>query len=167
MILANLCKFLGTYNITSIEGRVGNQQSTSCSNIFRYQDNGNGSTACGTWLVVGEGDTPVSPNDIALAQPLSYVQDNSYASRPCSKLTWVGNGVIINSPYIIGRTATYANHTNEAVTVKEVGLNAWIYAGSPGRFSFLIARKVLAEPVVIEPGTAYTFHYEIKIPASE
>ena len=101
-------------------------------------------------LFVGTGDTPVTIDDYKLAAPIS-LQVNSHS---CLQPT-AGRIVV---------TRQFINNTEEAVTIKEIGL----YLGSTKRQYtdeavpfIMLGRKVLDSPVTLQVGDSYSFDYNI------
>ena len=101
-------------------------------------------------LFVGTGDTPVTIDDYKLAAPIS-LQVNSHS---CLQPT--AGKIIV--------TRQFTNNTEEAVTIKEIGL----YLGSTKRSYanefvpfIMLGRKVLDSPVTLQVGDSYSFDYNI------
>lgn len=101
----------------------------------------------GNFMLLGTGTTPPTIDDYKLASfvKLTVVNsDQTYYSRKGSILTY---------------TRTFRNDLSEAVTITELGM----YIGGPNTNKpYLIAREVLAEPVVIQSGESKAFTFTLK-----
>lgn len=93
-------------------------------------------------VCVGTGNSPETIDDYTL-------ESCGLTGKSCSIIRAQDSCVLQCS------TVVY-NGTDEAVTVREIGLGVWIdYASDQA--NFLIYRKVLDAPIVIEPDQSYTF----------
>ena len=98
----------------------------------------------GSYLDIGFGNTPVQKTDYKLDD--SNLIDNS------SVLTHLSGMILTTVPYIRTIVSVYQNNTEDTYTIKELGLCIkGAFASSLSR-NAIIARTVLSEPVVMEPG---------------
>lgn len=118
----------------------------------------------GASLVVGGGDAPSTPNEYSLETP--YVRYTPGSTSVSSDLVRSNNASIYDNRILLGKSCMYRNDTNEVITIKEVGIVMYNYAGNSHRY-FLMARKVLKTPVTIEPGKTARIAYTIGIPDSD
>lgn len=128
------------YTVDLVRAQMGNNQ-VSTPRTTEVPPGTDSNT--GKWIGIGTGDTAESAND--------YCLDNFIA------LTYIG-GSANNQNGLTNVTMTYQNNTSSSVTIKEVGL----YLDMSG-WSFLMARKVLANPITIPVGQsrAFTVHIDI------
>lgn len=122
-----------------------------------------GSSDAAGFMVVGGGDTPATPSDIALETP--YVRFTIGQYTPESDLVISNHTSITDTRTILGKSCCYRNDTASPIIVKEIGILAFSY-GSGVHYS-LVARKILKTPVTIEPGKTARFTYTIGIPNSD
>ena len=105
-------------------------------------DYSNGSSGC--YLLIGAGATPPTIDDYKLESLISnytvLAQTHTTFSEKYSA-----------SAFIITRTIQNSN-TTEPLTIKEVGL-----FGGSGTQLYMIAREVLDEPVILQPGEKHAF----------
>ena len=122
-----------------------------------YKSNTNG------WYVdVGFGNTAENINDYKLDD------DNINFSDNTTVLTHLGGACYANAPSIRTVISSYRNDTENNITVTEIGMLGKT-GGSTNypRRNTLIARKVLATPVVITPGSTVAFTYSIDMNLNE
>lgn len=116
---------------------------TSTSNLnLRYN---------GFVLFVGTGETAEADTDYKLNTPVEL----SVTSASCTHTAY--NKTLV--------TRTFQNNTENAVTVKEVGLYLFAHQGSSTSTDFyptvMLGRKVLDAPVTLAVGDTYTFTYNL------
>lgn len=130
------------YRLTS-----GNYQSNSvyeAVNYWRYKDDGGKDYTFSDQanrLLLGTGDTPESPEDYKLAE---LTTDYTVLSSTKTLSGEYGKEAVIYSRVI--------QAGESGLTIKEQGLVLGL-----SEFSILIARDVLPEPVVLQPGEKHTF----------
>lgn len=130
------------YRLTS-----GNYQSKSAyeaTNYWKYKADGGKDyifSDQANRLLLGTGDTPESPEDYKLAE---LITDYTVLSSTKTLSGEYGKEAVIYSRVI--------QAGESGLTIKEQGL----VLGLSG-FSILIARDVLPEPVVLQPGEKHTF----------
>ena len=108
----------------------------------------------GTYIDIGFGNTAAQKSDYKLED--SNIIDESLA------ITHLSGGILTNTPYIRTVYSVYQNNTNDTYTIKEIGLCVkGAFANSLLR-NAIIARTVLSEPIVMNPGDTYTFTYSIE-----
>lgn len=122
------------------------------------------SGSVGAVLVVGGGDAPSTPDEYTLETP--YVRYTPGSTSVSSDLVRSNNASIYDNRILLGKSCMYRNDTNEAITIKEVGIVMYNYAGGSHRY-YLMARKVLKTPVTIEPGKTARIAYTIGIPDND
>lgn len=101
-------------------------------------------SASGVLLLLGTGDTAPTIDDYKLDNIWS---DYTVITQVCSNM----NANYDNNAFLISRSIQ--NTSSESVTVKEQAIClSQRYGGN-----IIIAREVLAEPVVLQPGKKHTF----------
>lgn len=152
-------------NLTVIESQSVSNGAYMPSSIS-MQASGTG-YAQGCRLIPGCGNTPATPTDYTLEDPMIiYTPGSTTPSYKYTNVNFSDNSSIQDSRVFFGKRVTVTNNRDEAITVKELGLVSYCYAANTHLFH-LLARKVLAEPVVIQPFERYTFTYEIGVPTSD
>lgn len=136
----------------------------------------NNQLSLGTYIDVGFGDTPVTSDDLQLADGnMDVITGYSGASVPHpiegkKYLSIVGQSNNTKSAKeSCNKTIVYKNITENTVTVKEIGLyialnnlnqaSAWA-SSMP---LFLVFRKVLDTPIVFAPNDVYAITYRIAL----
>ena len=104
-------------------------------------DYSNGSSGC--YLLIGAGATPPTIDDYKLESLIS-----NYTVLAQTHTTFSDYSA---SAFIITRTIQNPD-TTESLTIKEVGL----FGGSNTQL-YMIAREVLDEPVILQPGEKHAF----------
>lgn len=104
-------------------------------------DYSNGSSGCS--LLIGAGATPPTIDDYKLESLISNYTVLAQTHTTFSEYS--------ASAFIITRTIQNPN-TTEPLTIKEVGL----FGGSNTQL-YMIAREVLDEPVILQPGEKHAF----------
>lgn len=125
---------------------IGLSRNTNSNNVFF--------AANGFTLFVGTGETPVTPDDYKLDNPLTLNVLNACC--------------IENEDKTITTTRIFQNITGNEVTIKEIGLylfRSWasgnsLYSGGSTPI-VMIGRKVLETPITLADGECYTFSYTI------
>lgn len=103
-------------------------------------------------LYPGGDDTPPTKDDYKLGTSLH----NNLQFTDC--YVAFADGV-----YAYNVSQVYANISNEAVTIKEIGLMYRNYVTNTNQdYTYMLGRIVLDEPVVMQPGDVYSFSYTIK-----
>ena len=104
------------------------------------------------YLNVGSGSTTPTASDVCLD---SIITDLTFISGSAS----TGSGTVVKHI-----DATYKNNTESAITVREFDVG-YQYKNSQltNSYSLIFAREVLDTPVVIMPGKAYTFAWELNM----
>ena len=114
-----------------------------------------GTDSSGFHVIVGGGDTPPTSDDYDMA-------DTSILGT--TKLRSLKQGAtfsLLNSAFI---TTQWRNDSSAPIIVKEVGLAYKINNNAYDKsVNVLVSRKVLNNPVTIQPGETYTFAYNIKV----
>ena len=103
----------------------------------------------GFTLFVGTGDTAETVEDYKLASAVELAVTAASCLHADNGKTFV--------------TRTFQNNTENAVTIKEVGLYVFRCTGNVDNRVVMIGRKVLDTPVTLEVGDAYTFTYSIDL----
>lgn len=104
-------------------------------------DYSNGVAGC--YLLIGAGTTPPTIDDYKLD---SLVSNYTVLAQTHTVFEQYGSSV-----FIITRTIQNPSSA-EPLTIKEVGL-----FGGSGRQLYMIAREVLDEPVILQPGEKHSF----------
>lgn len=152
-------------SLTAIENQSVSNGAYMPSSIS-MQASGTG-YAQGCRLIPGCGNTPATPTDYTLEDPLIiYTPGSTTPSYKYTNVNFSDNSSIQDSRVFFGKRVTVTNNRDEAITVKELGLVSYCYMGNTHTFH-LLARKVLKTPVEIKPFERYTFTYEIGIPTSD
>ena len=97
----------------------------------------------GSYLLIGAGATPPTIDDYKLESLISNYKVLAQTHTTFSKYS--------ASAFIITRTIQNPN-TTEPLTIKEVGL-----FGGDSTQLYMIAREVLDEPVILQPGEKHAF----------
>lgn len=107
---------------------------------------GENSKATGTWMVIGDGNTPVNETDYKLANAINsgYNLSNPIIVNPA------------NNESVPSVTYTVVNTSTDDLTIKETGL---VYGNSSSYVPILICREVLPTPIVIPPSGKHTFSF--------
>ena len=103
----------------------------------------------GFTLFVGTGDTTETAEDYKLASAVELAVTAASCLHADNGKTFV--------------TRTFQNNTENAVTIKEVGLYVFRCTGNVDNRVVMIARKVLEIPITLEVGDVYTFTYSIDL----
>lgn len=103
------------------------------------------------WLLIGAGDKEVTPNDYTLN---SLINGDKY-----NVITQVSDFSPPPSPVFLTITRVVENISSDNLTVKEVGY----FMRYENYDSFMAAREVLPEPVIIEPGGRHSFTMAISV----
>ena len=137
-------------NITSVYTTSLDKLSQSNSNCHYCAT---GSNAC--YVMIGAGTTTPTKDDYDMADT-SIIGDNKMKSITQTGVYSDATGASI--------TTQWRNESSEAITVKEVGLvyktNSMAYDKT---CNVLLSRKVLDNPITIQPRETYIFTYNIKI----
>lgn len=118
------------------------------STVVRGYKVTSGGSVKGWYLIIGSGNTAVTPQDIHLASIIDL--------SPTTTSFVGGTGNVLKKVY-----AKFTNNTSEDIVVREVGLGfggSTYYRG----IYFLAARKVLSSPITIHAGETYQFSYAIE-----
>ena len=109
------------------------------SSDLMYKDYSNMSDDnVGIYLLIGSGTTPATSNDYKL----DNVESNyTVITQNHTVFTTYGNQILVINRII-------QNTSSSAITINELGLCG---------LKIMIAREVLAEPVVLQPGEKHTF----------
>lgn len=118
----------------------------------RARDSYYGSGDSGVTIVLGTGNTAPTKTDYALESDITTTL--TYLSGVTSPL---GDGVIGSV------TQNYQNNTSSAVTIREIGLLLGVAYQWQGGGFVLVTRKVLDNPVTIQPGKTYSFNITISL----
>lgn len=137
-----LFRICGTYNgtATGLAARNGLVVSMT-ADLFRnavYKPYQMGLNSQGSFIVLGDSDT---------AEAVS--QYNIQGTDITSSLTRVGYTRDDNQP--VGLTVTYRNDGSSNVVIKEMAYFVWVGYDSTYSNSIMVARKVFAQPLTIEP----------------
>lgn len=103
------------------------------------------------WLLIGAGDKEATPNDYTLNSPINGDKYNV--------ITQVSDFSPPPSAVFLTITRVVENISSDNLTVKEVGYFMRYEAFD----SFMAAREVLPEPVIIEPGGRHSFTMAISV----
>lgn len=119
-----------------------------------------GLSNAGGWVDVGYDDGTNYP---LAADNYKLGDSNSYGGTQVGALTWVSTAFVNTNPYLKCYTTVYRNDGSDDVTVKELGILG--KNGTTGNYNstFLVARKILATPVVVPAGATVAFTYGIKV----
>ena len=135
-----LFKVCGTYNGTATGLTAWSGLGVSMTaDLFRnavYKPYQAGLNSQGSFIVLGDSDT---------AEAVS--QYNIQGTDITSSLTRVGYTRDDNQP--VGLTVTYRNDGSSNVVIKEMAYFVW--AGYDSTNAIMVARKVFAQPLTIEP----------------
>lgn len=130
---------------------IGSVPTMSASSLISSEvESVTNSNKDGVHILVGTGTTPPTKEDYKL-------EAQSTALIPQSKQAYSATTKAGSTTAII--TETFANFSDATVTVSEVGLYYVGYGSSPVTWQTgicLIAREVLAEPIVMNPGALHT-----------
>ena len=112
-------------------------------------------------IVVGTGDTAVTPDDYKLASQIAHGSgDGQLYYKACS----VGKPNIVDSGVRVVVSRVFRNDGNSDITIAEIGIVALVIADTTSSAKVLIIRDVLTEPVTIPAGGGIGIvTYEIKI----
>jgi len=117
-------------------------------------------------IVVGKGETPVSPEDYALDDKIAHgtgAGQLDYGAHTFEDVL-VEDKV---SKFRVSRT--FSNVSGASITVKEIGIIAWCYwrdsASVHKDVKFLIVRDVLATPTTIPDGASLNVRYTFSVEA--
>lgn len=159
--LYNLIYSTNNYNIVNTEGKSLRELSNegiflpTDSLYYNYYLNApsnddkevlSNNKGAGTTILFGTGTTPPSVDDFKLD---SIIENIEIINTNVN-----GNGGI----WLCSRTIR--NNNNDVVSISEVGLYS-APTNSNYNFRYLLAREVLQEPVVMQPGEVYTFTFTI------
>mgnify|MGYP004560165101 CR=1 FL=1 len=103
------------------------------------------------WLLIGAGDKEVTPNDYTLNSPINGDKYNV--------ITQVSDFSPPPSSVFLTITRVVENISNENLVVNEVGY----FMRYENATSFMVAREVLPEPVIIKPGERHSFTMAISV----
>lgn len=136
-----LFKVCGTYNgtATGLTAWNGTGNVSMTADLFRnavYKPYQPGVNTQGSFIVLGDSDT---------AEAVS--QYNIQGTDITPSLTRVGYTRDDNQP--VGLTVTYRNDGSSNVVIKEMAYFVW--AGYSSTNAIMVARKVFAQPLTIEP----------------
>lgn len=136
-----LFKVCGTYNgtATGLTDWHGTGSLSMGAGHFRnavYKPYYSGANSEGSFIVLGDSDT---------AEAVS--QYNIQGTDITSSLTRVG--YTLDGNQVVGLTVTYRNDGSSNVVIKEMAYFVW--AGYSNANSIMVARKVFAQPLTIEP----------------
>lgn len=123
------------------------------TNLISDEDGTVTKSNAGLFMLAGTGSTPPTKEDIKLA---------ALAALTPQSLTAISNITAekISTSCVV--TETFGNFTEAPITITELGvyvsLGSIDTSGSTYKSGYiLLARELLAEPVVIEPGALHTF----------
>lgn len=147
----------GNHSSMSLASRFGGSYGTT---QYYYQRNDNNDYG-GFYVAIGYGNASESVDDYKLAD-MQGVDSNLLTHKYGYNKCFRGD-----SDYPIWVESVYENTGEVNVTVKEIGLvykpmfrywngGNWTYT------NYLLARKVLANPVTIHPNEVYKFIYKLK-----
>lgn len=111
----------------------------------------------GITLIVGNGTTPATINDIKIESQIKTL-------TPISSSVIYSNKDIDPSIFY-GVNKTYKNNTSESITITEICLYTQMPYVGDGRTLWakvLLAREVI-DPIIIAPGETYTFSINIDL----
>lgn len=137
------------YNTTTATNSIIDETALSSFSdiVDSYGSAYTGTSGCsGLLLFVGDGSADVTPEDYKLEKALSL----AVLSASCTHTNGVTSVI-----------RTFQNTTEEAVTVREVGLYVFKTTGGQQKYMVMVGRKLLDNPVTIEPNETYTFTYQI------
>lgn len=143
------------YNGYSAKTMSGTDSYTNLQNIGSLNQAAHyGGGGSGYGVVIGAGDTPPTLDDYDLAD--SSIMANDKMKSLIASQSWSrDNGAVV--------TVQWLNNSNEAITVKEVGLSQKTASSSYAKnVNTIVARKVLDTPITIQPGETYAFTYSIR-----
>lgn len=132
------------YNYTTSSNNYTDEQGVS--DFYNWIVASSNAGDCGFVLFVGSGLTSPTIDDYKLENPLNL----EVLSASC---THNGSTTIV--------TRTFKNNTEEEVTINELGL--YVFATNRKSPFVLLARKVLSEPIILNPNETYTFTYNFTI----
>ena len=114
-----------------------------------------GTNSSGFHVIVGGGDTAPTSDDYDMADTSILGTNQLRSIKQGATFTMLNSAVV---------TTQWRNDSSSPIVVKEVGLACKI---SPATYdksvNILVSRKVLDNPVTIQPGETYTFAYNIKV----
>jgi len=117
-------------------------------------------------IVVGKGETPVSPEDYNLDDKIAH----GTASGQLDYGAHTFEDVVVEdkvSKFRVSRT--FSNVSGAEITVKEIGIIAWCWWGFNGGVAkdlkFLIVRDVLTTPTTIPDGASLNVRYTFSVEA--
>lgn len=127
----------------------GKEPTNSGKAILQTEGDAPSSSKNGWSLLLGTGDTPPTKDDLKLAAQATTLKA---LTRSC-----ISNPIASGYSTSAVITNTFANYTEEPVTVKEMGLYYVMYDSSGVNGTMLAAREVLPEPITMNPGDIRTF----------
>jgi len=113
-------------------------------------------------LVIGMGDTPVSPIDYDLADRITH---GTGLNQMLHGSMTIEDVVVSDSQSSFRVSRTFTNNSGASITVKEIGaiFRCWEVGGGDRRFLYL--RDVLSSPTTVPDGAALTVRYTFKVVA--
>jgi len=141
---------------------LGLQRRNGTSTSSYYFQSSGGNNNGGFYVAVGYGNASENADDYKLSNMQGVDNDlltHKYGYNKC----FSGD-----SDYPVWVESVYENTGDTNVTVKEIGLvykpntYQWDSSWSWTHCNFLLARKVLANPVTIHPNEVYKFIYKLK-----
>lgn len=152
MLLNNFSKMLNAIATVGFDGTSVSKNTTwDQTRVYAYYN----TATRGTYMDIGFSNTAAQKTDYKLVD--SNIVDENNA------LTMVSGIIILSEPYMRAITSVFRNNTSDTYTVREIGMVVKDNAANMNSKNVLIARSVLSEPVVMEPGDTYTFTYTIEI----
>lgn len=171
MVLNNYCKMFGTTSTPLINpvGESGVSVGIDSPHVYimggRNYEYRRVTSMDRTFVDVGFGDTPETPDDYVLADGNSVpVKNSGYVDKSEYHLTQVGGGYNAHTGNreFFSEYTNFRNDTNQNIIVKEVGVYGQFGSTNVNQAG-LIMRKVLDNPITIAPGESYSFTYRLRI----
>ena len=153
---------LWAYNSVNHNGLALVQRASAyTTNRYLYQVGGDYSDYSALYVAVGYGNTAENIDDYKLAD-MQGIDSNLLTHKYGYNKNFQGD-----SEYPIWVESVYENTGDTNVIVKEIGLvfrpTFYTFSGASWtNMNYLLARKVLANPVTIHPNEIYKFIYRLK-----
>ena len=131
---------------------------TSCQGVWGYLGGSTGNATVG--IVVGSGDTAVTPDDYTLASKINHGTEAGqllHEEQTVEAVQVSGNEVSFRV------TRTFTNNSGGDVTGKELGMMLSITDQSGGGKRLLLLRDVLESAITVQDGKALTVRYTFKV----
>ena len=116
-----------------------------------------------TYMILGSGSTKPKKTDYKLE---NFIGSDKLQCIACSQVTW-NTELSEDEEFVLRKTWTFKNVSNEPVTVNETGLlvatplNISASEAEANPKKYLVSREVLDSPVTIAPNQTYMFTFNL------